>query len=406
MKLAVLYLFTHMLYSGDYLQVRSKYLNHDTGNCLLSIFDYGPVGFGESNQLTGEGFQYPKGINQTLYYGSLACGNSETYVVDAYYEHQMEDHDWLTVKPLGRHIPPEFGLQEYDCIYNDSGPTSPGPKGLECYQYSVADADTNCDDFVIIEYIYTNKGPEAIDSLYSAIFMDFDINNYTDNYGKTDPSLRTAYMQPSLPDENPTVGIVYLGSQPQSPLPVANLSVIDHGIYVYPYQGLPDRIQWRFMNGTYSQSQSNRQYDWSIVVSVGPFNLAPGDSQHVTFAIVGGLSNYHYLENCRHAIEQYDTMWPGVAEGLPLELNQGLRIGPNPTRGRLSVTFSLTQTAQITISLFDPAGRMIASLHNKKLSRGKHNLALSLPEWIPSGIYFLVLNTTEKNIARKIVLRR
>ena len=368
--------------------------DHDTGNCCLTVTATAALGFSDPSQSQGIGFWYPKLTNPTLYYSSMAVGNSPSYVVDAYYG--QNGNDWRILEDsLYYHIPPEFGLQEVDCLYDDHGPTSQHPSDLHCFQYSVADAAPDCDDFVIIEFTYMNKGTTAIDSLYSAIFADFDILNYTDNYGKTDSFHRTAYMQPSLANENPTVGIVYLGSKPHPQLPVANLSVIDrfqHGTW-------NDSIMFLYMNGTYHFPQSNKQYDWSVVVSAGPFDLAPGDSQQVTFAVVGGLSNADYLKNCQHAIEQYDTMWPGVSEKPEMERSR-FQIHPNPSEGRVRLIFNTMVSSPAAIVLYRSDGgivfKKVFPIENRKID-------LHLPD-IPSGIYFLRITGRGLNRTGKIVI--
>ncbi len=377
-------------------------MDHDTGNAIITVCSNGAIGFYESDQLHGSGFWYPQWVTQTLYFGSMAAGNSETYVVDSYYERsQQDDRDWKELgDSLNYHIPPEFGLQEYDCEYDDSG--HPSPKNLYCFQYSVMDGNPDYDDFVIIEFIYKNNGSSALNGMYSAIFIDFDVPpNYTDNYGKTDQSKRTAYMQPSQYNENPTVGIVYLGSKPQSQLPVANLSVIDHGIYVYPYQGLPDDIQFKFMNGTYTQSQSNRQYDWSVVVSAGPFDLAPGAEQHVAFALVGGTSNSEYLDHCQNAIDFYDEHWPEVEEGNQGIVEKGFWL-KGITRDRLTINYALPAGEEVEIGLYDINGRRIAQLYKGKL-KGEGSIIRDMRSE-PSGVYFVRIERPGRPETHKFLL--
>lgn len=377
--------------------------DHDTGNCIATVCSNGAIGFYESAQLHGSGFWYPSWVNQTLYYASMAAGNSASYVIDSYYESGgTDDRDWKELEDsLNYHIPPEFGLQEVDGKYDDTGSTSPGTKGLECYQYSVSDADANYDDFVIIEFIYHNGGSVAINGLYSSIFVDFDIANATDNYGKTDATHRTAYIQASQSNENPTVGVVYLGSKPQSQLAVANLSVIDHAIYVYPYQGLPDNIQWEFMNGNYSFPQSDRQYDWSICVSAGPFDLAVGADQHAAFAIVGGTSNSEYLTNCQNAIDFYDGHWPGVAEEHQGINNNRFWVS-SVVKDRLTVNYALNKDTEVKMNLFDVNGRKIANIHSGKLN-GKGVIGWDM-KGEAAGIYFVRVERDKKVETHKLLL--
>ncbi|RKX68643.1 hypothetical protein DRP53_10315 [candidate division WOR-3 bacterium] len=83
-----------------------------------------------------------------------------------------------------------------------------------------------------------------------------------------------------------------------------------------------------------------------------------------------------------------------------------LQIGPNPTRGRLSLDFSLSNPSLVKISLFDLTGRRVAVLHDRKLTSGKYSLTLMFPEKISSGVYFLIVETNGRSSSRKVVLRR
>jgi len=96
----------------------------------------------------------------------------------------------------------------------------------------------------------------------------------------------------------------------------------------------------------------------------------------------------------------------GQSGGKEASLAPRLQIGPNPTRGRLSITFSLSTPSLVRINLFDLTGRRVAVLHDRKLSAGKQKLSLILPERLASGIYFLILETAGRSAAKKVVLRR
>ncbi len=371
-------------------------MDHDTGNCLLSVCSNAAIGFYESGQVHGSGFWYPQWVTQTLFFGSMAAGNSGGYVVDSYYrQNQPDDRDWKELgDSLNHHIPPEFGLQEYDCEYDDRG--HPTPKNLYCFQYSVMDASPDYDDFVIIEFIYKNNGSSALNGMYSAIFIDFDVPpNYTENYGKSDPLLRTVYLQPSQSNENPTVGIVYLGSKPQPSLPVANLSMVR-----YYFPGPPmDSQKFLYMNGTYQIPESPYPYDWSVVASAGPFDLPPGEEYHVAFAIVGGTSSSQYLNHCQNAIWFYDSLWAGIEEE-----ETGVKDSywfKNLIRDRLIINYRSDHRASFHIILYDCSGRRISNLYSGPL-KGKGRLSWDMSR-LPSGIYFLQIQGPDHSELHKII---
>ncbi|RKX68986.1 hypothetical protein DRP53_09490, partial [candidate division WOR-3 bacterium] len=374
-------LFTSMLFGGWAV------FDHDTGNCILSVCANGAIGFWDSNQSQGLGFWYPKWVNPTLFFGSMVCGNSTRYVVDSYYgprgsQGWVDDRDWEPIEDsLNYHYPPEFNLQEVDCKYVDSGSTNANPLGLECFQYSVANPDPNYDDFVIIEYIYQNGGNSPINQLYSGIFIDFDIPEYRYNYVKTDSQLRTVYTMKSSTVDNPTVGIVYLGCEPQGMLPLANLAPVPH--YDYAQTGFLDSFKYYWLNRTYQKAESDSEGDWSVMISAGPFDLDVGAKQHVTFAIVGGTSEDEYRSHCQQAIAFYEANWPRIVSGRSTP-NRGVWLTTTMIQNRISIGYSLSKREKVKISLLDISGRRVAILFEGRLD-GKGQLSLPIDH--PAGIY-------------------
>ena len=403
--LFVIVIFTSLLWAGSGVPEKFGFatFDHDTGNCILSVCANGAIGFWDTNQSQGSGFWYPSWVNPTLFIASNACGNSTQYVVDSYFGPNWDDdRDWLELEDsINYHIPPEFNLQEVDCKYSDQGSTNANPQGLECYQYSVATADPTYDDFVIIEFIYKNNGSSALNGLYSAVFVDFDIPDNMRNYAKTDSALRTVYMQKSQSDDNPTVGVVYLGSEPQQQLPVANLAAVFH--YDYASTGFLDSFKYLWMNGAYQQSQSTYEYDWSVAISAGPFDLPVGGEQHAAFAFVGGTSESEYLQHCQNAINFYEANWPGVAEGGD-EIRRGFWLGSNLIRDRVAINYGLAREEDVRLSLFDINGRMVRDLYcGKIVGRGILNINI---KGIPSGVYFVELRRRDITQSFKLLVIR
>jgi len=96
----------------------------------------------------------------------------------------------------------------------------------------------------------------------------------------------------------------------------------------------------------------------------------------------------------------------GQSGGREASLLSKLRVGPNPTRGKLSINFHLDKSTSVKISLFDLTGRRVAVLHNGKLTPGKHGPTLMLPEKISSGVYFLIIKADQRCVAKKVILKR
>ncbi|MBN2537857.1 T9SS type A sorting domain-containing protein, partial [candidate division WOR-3 bacterium] len=216
------------------------------------------------------------------------------------------NEDWAIVDTLHAVVPPIAADEEYRAVFDDADhPTS---KGLLVRQWSGALARPGYRDFVVIEYTLENTGANPINDLHVGIFSDFDVNNTTTNRAYTDATRRLAYMAGSS-GFSPTVGVKLL-----APTLAANVSALDNTVHVQPSGMMTEAVKDSFLRGAISVSNPGTAKNWSVVVSAGPFNLAPGSRQKVAFAFVGGESQTQVLAAGDSAQSWYDNEMPsGVA---------------------------------------------------------------------------------------------
>ena len=379
------------------------YETHDVGNVRCTVTGFGSLGFAGLDG-PGDGFEYPKYIDH-LYYGAMAAGNSATYVVDRHFAPTGGDEDWQTILCQGL----KFGQTVYSdqdgwVRYGDSG--HPTPNELEITQDSWAWATAPHNDYVIIRYSMKNEGGSALNGMYLGQFADFDMGaDYSTNYGGTDASRRLAYMYANA--AGPYVGVKLL-----DPTTAANLSVIDHEVYVYPASEMSEQTKINFLNGTLSFSQSNRAADWSIVVSAGAFDLAPGDSEVVAVAILGGDNLSDLQDNADDAQSIYDGV-PGVSEDVVYRKDTkafALYEGhPNPFARNTRLLYVLPANESGSLRIHDAAGRVVRSFIVSGTGRTQYILWEGMDEGgrlVSSGVYFCRLDWSQFSAARKVVIAR
>ena len=377
--------------------------DQDTGYCKLSVTCLGSIGYDEPESEMGSGFCYPKTALSALYYGSMMVGNASSYVVDRFYgtgSNHPINQDWRIVDSLRFVMPPLNGDEHLACLINDA--EHPTPKGLKAYQNSYANLANGYDDFIVIVYRYENSGANTVSGLYTGIIGDFNVpDSATDDVAGTNSAKRAAYMRNSS-SQNPTVGIKLL-----SPTTGANLTVIDHDLYVYPTNQMTEQTKYQLLNGQISVNTSNRAYDWSILVSAGPFNLDPGAEQRVAFAILGGSSESEFLANCDSAQSWFDNFYGIVEEkNLKQDINHtGISVHPNPFARSVRISYDLPRTGRLKISAYDISGRQIAVILNQELTTTKGNTTWS-PDNLPSGVYVLRIETPDRSITQKVMLLR
>lgn len=370
---------------------------HIAPNCSLSHCANGAVGYTRSNQSVGRGFVYPKNGAQTMFYGSITAGNALTYVVDAYYESSSrDDSDWVCVDSLRAVTPPTRAMEEFRGAYKDLGHAA--PKQLKCtaHSYALTTDSTGYDDWVIIAYTFTNEGTANIDNLHCGLFIDFDVAGGASNYAAVDAARRTAHVRNTQTNWNPTVGMRLI-----SPRTARNASVIDHATYVYPFGGLPDTLQWKFLSNTITLASANRNYDWSVMASAGPFSLTPGASQQVVFGIIGGTSQATFNANSDSAQAWWDRLL-AVEEGLTPVRPLTIQIAPNPCHKGTKIYFYNAPNHRVAIDIYDVTGQRVRSV--KALpEKGVVDLAT---DGLSNGIYFVKITAGERSVTEKVVLMK
>ncbi len=394
---------TFTLTVGTPQQPGQLWVNHDTGNCKLSITALGSIGFTEPPSLDlGAGFCYPKTSASHLYYSSLLVGNSESYVVDRFYGRPASNinTDFWLVDSVRMIFPPQSGDEQFRAVLSDAAHSA--PKNLRITQNSYMSARSGYDDFVVLVYDIQNQGSNAVNGLYAGIIADFDIGaDPTQNTVTSNETKRFSYMR-SATSVNPCVGVKIL--EPQS---FANLCAIDHARYVYPDSAMTEGMKFRILSGAISQRNSNRNYDWSVGVSVGPFNLAPGASQRVAFAFIGGTSAADFEANADSAQSWYDNYLGIQAEegGQRRPEFAGIRIVPNPLSSVVCLSYNLNQAGRVQVALYDITGRQVATLLDRHLEAGGLELRWDA-SWLACGVYLVKVSAPGEVETQKLVIRR
>jgi len=386
---------------GGQVRLRRISLAKRKGNATTTILSDKPVLQSDFFPL-GSGFSYPKTAVSQLYYGSMMAGNATNYVVDRFYGVPASNinYDWRVVDSLRFTIPPLNGDEQIQGSFNDAGHST--PKGLKVYQKSFASAGSGYDDFVVLVYRYVNTGSNAINGLYSGVICDFDIPTAPDDdVAGTNSSRRAAYMRNGS-SQNPTVGIKLL-----SPTTAANLTVVDHDLYVYPSSQMTEQTKYQLLSGQISVPSSNRNYDWSVVVSAGPFNLASGAEQMVAYAILGGASEAEFLVHCDSAQSWFDNYCEITEnENRQPDLNlSGISIQPNPFARSIRIAYELPSIGHLKILAYDINGRQIATILDQELTTTKGSAVWS-PKNLPNGVYILKIETPMRTVLQKAMLLR
>jgi len=373
-------------------------MDHDTGYCRLTVSAQGSIGYDVAAD-AGSGFRYPKTAASALFYGSFAVGNAEGYIADRHFGQPAsgpQNSDLVVVDSLRSVVPPAAGDQHYRGSYSDAG--HPSPKGLLITQNSHQSAHTGYDDFVVMIFDITNEGSGPVEGLYAGVFADFDVGaDPAANVAASDEARRFTWMRQNA-NQNPTVGVKIL--EPRS---FANLAAVDHERYVYPDSAMTDGMKWRFLNGTIVQRNSNRPYDWSTLTSVGPFDLAVGDTHRFAVAFFGGADENQARAHADSAQSWY-TGNVGVKEPASRPATEGrpLFFSPNPFRRGTFVHYHTPLGGRVLLTAYDAAGRELERTEfNAVAGGGRH---FWQPEELARGVYFVRVSLPSGESVAKVLM--
>lgn len=90
-------------------------------------------------------------------------------------------------------------------------------------------------------------------------------------------------------------------------------------------------------------------------------------------------------------------------DGAPLATIEGN--SPNPFSGSTTITFALQEATAVRLSVWDVSGSRVAVLVDNTLRAGRHSIRF-VAEELPSGIYFVQLQTPETRLTHKLTLTR
>jgi hypothetical protein len=387
------------------------FADHDVGNLTLSVTDNGALGFLYESHRAGSGLVYPADGTNLLWVGSLWVSQGDTYIANRDYEADPQKEWVVSFDPDGHAVPLPVGVSDQDVVARYTDDNALEPRSLFVRQHSLAWANAEDDDFAIIRYVIGNGGDVELDALRVGIFMDIDIGgSATNDEAATDTTRQLAYVHdPS----SRHVGVAALEGDPFAE-PLANLTVIHNPTYVWPQAYILDEDKLAFISAAdsaHSVPGSSGPSDHGILVSVGPFDLAPGDSNEVAFAVAGGLDLPGLLSAVDRAEARYRSLVD--APGDPGTSAPAFRLmpgRPNPFRRTTSVGFQIPVPSRVVLDVFDVAGRRVRNLVSAGYEPGTYVTVWDgrndAGHLVAGGVYYVKLRAGEYAGTRRVVVLR
>ena len=369
------------------VMVSPPYSTHNIGNVTATITSFGAIGYNKdpynvyNQQQIGEGFCYPALGGNSLYHGTLLLGNSSTQVCDALLTYQWPslDFEWESSSTVNMH-PGTIADQESETYYYDDDIFLPAE--IQVQQLTYAWSEEGYEDFIIMDFVFTNGGGADLNGCYAAVYLDWDISDADFNSAGYDNTHELGYM---WGESSAYFGITTLSAAPNSYYKI-NLNI-------YNPSDLNDANLFSFMtSGISSQVGSNN--DYAHLISIGPFDLPVGGSYIFGAAILGGDDLNDLKANSDSAQVKYNLLHGVISAGIS-PFNNKISISlihPNPFNPMTVISFEIKMAGIVKLTVFDIQGREVRSLLNNYQSAGSHSVLFDGGD-LPSGMYFTRLET-------------
>lgn len=260
------------------------------------------------------------------------------------------------------------------------------------------------DSTVFITYDIKNERIVRMDSVHAGMFFDWDIGpSGQNNICSFEMDEGYAHCFSTVDSTLPHIGITLLNDVP------VQFHAIDNdgrGNGFSIYDGFSRNEKWFALSGGISRERS-RSTDVSMIMGGGPLGLDPGAHQQLAFAIVAGSTKSdikNAILNARSIAKQ-----KGIASGfawnvLP-ETSRLIDIVISQDE-MIRVDFELSKQEMVEFAIYSMQGHALHSLPPKQYDAGQYAGIFMSFKGLPSGVYFMRMNTGSANDALPFILVR
>lgn len=394
------------------LRVLPTTVTHDANQVTTTVTSVGKLGFAEvagGNGDDGLGFLFGDSPN-LLFEGAMLLGTGATSLCDAARgsDPSVSEDDFVTTSggtPILTSQNPLFD-QEARASFDDSGAAT--PLGVRLDQESWQISTPPYDDFLILQYVVHNDGAAPLQNLYVGWFFDWDLDGATYSTNRTgyDASRGLGYVWDTS-GSTPTVGVMTLSAPGTvSYRGIWNDEALPENPSWGVYDGFTKAEKWQCLSGGIVNPEAGPA-DISHSIATGPFDISPGDSVVVAFALLGGTDLADLQANADEAQSAWDA--PVDAHPLPASFSWKLEPNvPNPFNPTTSIVFELARPSEVTLDVFSVSGRLVRRILQERRVAGRHQVfwdgTTSSGVLVPSGTYFCRLQAGGVQRTRKMQL--
>lgn len=310
------------------------------------------------------------------------------------------------------------------------------PLKAEVKIYSYAFNDEIRKDAIYYKIDITNKNTAAWSNAFVSLIVDPDIGfSASDDKMGSDSALGLAYSyngvitDPGYGANPPAVGYKVIsatngfalsscvpfynpGSGPpaceQDPFSLTGFLNYQKGLNrcgeSYYYSGAPRKFVFNGDPQTGSGWNSPTNYDTRFFMSLGPSNLASGETATIIVAVLvaRGTSNLNSVTKLKQYAAMLPVNIPSVNNYVPKEykLNQNY---PNPFNPVTKISYMVPKSSFVDLNIYDISGRLVKNLVSGNHAEGNYEVDFN-GESLSSGIYFCRMNSENYSNSIKMIL--
>lgn len=379
------------------LTVNNDWVNLDINNVGTTITSESRIGYNNPIhpiQQSGIGFTYNG--NQLLYDAGLMIGgikNGIEYVSDNVLDSISVDEDFSILSVVEKITPPTIGDKFITTSFTDENINNTS-LNIDVIQSSYAWNNNTDNNYVISEYRIINNNNVTLSNVYTGIYADWDIMEYSLNKISFSPAHKMGYAYSSQLN-SPYVGIKLLSSD----------NVLHHGIdYVLGGAGglniYPPEVF--STHNKYAALSTNRNHaglsgagnDIIDVVSTGPNEIESNDTIFVAFALIAGQDLNELFESAIYAQEKYDSIYPNndtILNNISYSNKISTTVFPNPANDYISILLNAKIDQNFVLMIANLEGK---TLLKKNFTANKNNLYQVKINDLSSGLYQFSIQST------------
>jgi hypothetical protein len=278
--------------------------------------------------------------------------------------------------------------------YDDQSAMSP-LIGLQVHQKSYQWSHPTRDDFIIFQYTITNTGENGdLSDLYTAIWLDPDLGDAGDDLAGYDSPRNLIYLYDSQGNPNGYFGLKLLGNRDSTfsrTIETPDANNMDR--YYHMTIGFP--------------SLPNDPFDYHMLLTAQPFDIAVDDSHTVAFGLVMGGS----LAELQQHADIMDTIYNtevvvGIEDFMSNVIPTKFSLAqnyPNPFNPTTTIIYGLRERTIVELKVYDVLGREIETIVNGEQNAGYYEIEFDASR-LASGIYFYRLQAGNFIETKKMLL--